>query len=346
MGRHGMNCVSVSRTVRWAIAILFLSALTACARNAPSEQPEPAGTTALPQSSSVQDNYANSETVTVAYKSAQKAGNLNVVVVGWHDTTAVVTSVTDTTHNTYALAVGPTTLSGYGAQSIYYATNIAAGTNTVTVTLNKGGATPDVRVVEWSNLNTTSPLDATAASTGSSATSSSGAVKTTNASDVLIASNLVKNASTGAESGWTSQTITTDGDILESKNETATGSYTATAALKSSGSWIMQVVALKAASGKTPTFVQVASSTTATTSLSSVAVPYTTAQNAGDLNVVVVGWKDASATVSSVTDTKGNAYALAVGPTVIASKATQSIYYAKNIVAAAANANTVTVKFS
>ena len=48
----------------------------------------------------------------------------------------------------------------------------------------------------------------------------------------------------------------------------------------------------------------------------SVAVTYTAAQSAGDLNVVVVGWNDATTTVSSVTDTSDNTYTLAVGPTV------------------------------
>ena len=63
-------------------------------------------------------------------------------------------------------------------------------------------------------------------------------------------------------------------------------------------------------------------------------VTYTQAQLAGDLNVVVVGWNDSTAQIASVTDSKGNTYALAVGPTV-QSMATQAIYFAKNIVAAA-----------
>ena len=79
---------------------------------------------------------------------------------------------------------------------------------------------------------------------------------------------------------------------------------------------------------------------------SSVPVTFTTAQTAGDLNVVVVGWNNSSATVSSVTDSKGNTYTRAVGPTVISGVLSQSIYYAKNIAAAAAGANIVTVAFS
>src|SRR5262249_54334480 len=78
----------------------------------------------------------------------------------------------------------------------------------------------------------------------------------------------------------------------------------------------------------------------------SVAVTYTGAQSAGNLNVVIVGWNSTSATVSSVTDTAGNTYTLAVGPTVYQDGGlSQAIYYAKNIASAGAG-NAVTVRFS
>ena len=92
------------------------------------------------------------------------------------------------------------------------------------------------------------------------------------------------------------------------------------------------------------TFVQVNAGLPA--SGSQVAVPYTAAQTSGNLNVVVVGWSDAVTTVTSVTDTKGNVYVRAVGPTVLSAGVSQSIYFAKNIVGATAGANTVTVKFN
>jgi chitodextrinase len=91
-------------------------------------------------------------------------------------------------------------------------------------------------------------------------------------------------------------------------------------------------------------FVQVNSATPQSAS-TTVSVTYTSSQAAGNLNVVVVGWNDASAHVQSVTDTSGNAYVMAVGPTVHTSVATQSIYYAQNIAASAAGANTVSVGF-
>jgi hypothetical protein len=45
-------------------------------------------------------------------------------------------------------------------------------------------------------------------------------------------------------------------------------------------------------------------------------------------------WGDATSQISSITDSKGNLYHLAVGPTALTGSAslTQSNYYAKNIV--------------
>ena len=78
----------------------------------------------------------------------------------------------------------------------------------------------------------------------------------------------------------------------------------------------------------------------------SVSTTYLAAQTASNLNVVIVGWYDATSTVVSVTDTKGNVYVSAGTPVKRAGVATQAIYYAKNIVGAAAGTNAVTVTFS
>jgi Concanavalin A-like lectin/glucanases superfamily/Abnormal spindle-like microcephaly-assoc'd, ASPM-SPD-2-Hydin/Fibronectin type III domain len=122
------------------------------------------------------------------------------------------------------------------------------------------------------------------------------------------------------------------------------GSYAGLFALSATFAALQLNVQLVSAQG-TITFVQVNSATPQSPS-TSVAVPYPAAQGAGDLNVVVVGWNDATAQVLSVVDTLGNSYQRAVGPTVRAGAATQSIYYAANIAAAPANGNTVTVTFS
>ncbi len=66
-------------------------------------------------------------------------------------------------------------------------------------------------------------------------------------------------------------------------------------------------------------------------------------QTAGNLLVVIVGWNDATSTVSSMTDSRGDTFALAVGPTKRTTTISQSIYYAKNI---GGGTNAVTVRMS
>ena len=472
----------------------------------------------------VQGNSATPQTaqtsVTVTFTAAQAAGDLNVVVVGWNDSTATVSKVSDKSGNSYTPAVGPTIQSGVATQTIYYAKNIlaaAAGANIVTVTFATAAVSPDIRILEYAGADPNNPVDVTAAASGSSTTSSSGTVATTNATDLIFGANLVATTTTGAGSGFTKRLLTSpDGDIAEDEAVTATGSYAATAPVSPSGDWIMQMVAFRTpastgptvtsvspsngltaggtavtitgtnfaspatvtfggtaatnvtvvnsttitattpagtagaatvmvtvggvsgslasgftyiglptvtsvspnsgstaggtavtitganfATGATVTFgttaatkVVVVSSTSITattpagttgavtvtvtnplaqigslpsgftykvvttityvqgnsatpqTAQTSVTVTFTAAQTAGDLNVVVVGWNDSTATVSKVSDKSGNIYTPAVGPTIQSGAATQTIYYAKNILAAAAGANIVTVTFA
>jgi hypothetical protein len=74
-----------------------------------------------------------------------------------------------------------------------------------------------------------------------------------------------------------------------------------------------------------------------------ISLTFSKAQQAGDLVVVAVGWNDATSAVTSISDTKGNVYQLAVGPTRKPPNLTQSIYYAADVAAAGAGANTLTV---
>ena len=155
-----------------------------------------------------------SATVSVTYTGAQTAGNLNVVVVGWNDSTTTVSSVTDTKGNVYTPAVGPTTISGVETQTIYYAKNIAAataGANAVKVTYSAAAAYPDIRILEYSGADPNTPVDVVSASTGNSASSTSAAVTTTNANDLLFGANLVQSTTTAAGSGFTSRMITLSG---------------------------------------------------------------------------------------------------------------------------------------
>ena len=92
-------------------------------------------------------------------------------------------------------------------------------------------------------------------------------------------------------------------------------------------------------------FIQ-ANSATPQTRQATVSVAYLEAQAAGHLDVVIVGASDSSAQVQSVADTANNTYQKAVGPTVNTSGYVLSVYFAANTSAAAAGANTVTVRFA
>jgi hypothetical protein len=187
--------------------------------------------------------------VSVPYTAAQTAGNLNLVIVGWNDTNAQISSVTDSEGNPYTLAVGPTNLGGALSQSIYYAKNIAAaaaGANGVKVTFTAAAVYPDIRVLEYSGLNSLNPLDVAVGASGNSATSSSGSVTTTSATDLLVGANTVQSHTAGAGPGFTQRLLTNpDGNIAEDQVVSTTGSYSATAPLSYSGGWVMQMVALR-----------------------------------------------------------------------------------------------------
>ena len=201
----------------------------------------------------VQNNYATPQSpqtsVSVTYKGPQTAGSLNVVVVGWRDTTAVVNAVTDSKGNVYTRAVGPTAVAGLLSQSIYYAKNIAAATanaNTVTVQFNVAAQYADIRILEYSGLDPADPVDVTAAATGKKATSSTPAANTTKANDLLFGDNIVNTTTAAPGSGLTNRVITTpDGDIAEDRIVKTTGRYSTSARLSSSGPWVMQLVAFR-----------------------------------------------------------------------------------------------------
>ena len=209
----------------------------------------------------VQSNSATPQSpqssVGVKFTAAQVAGDLNVVAVGWNNSTTKISSVTDSIGNAYTLAVGPTVQNGFGTQSIYYAKNIlaaAAGANVITVTFSSTAPSPDIRILEYSGADPNSPVDVVAASSGSGSTSGSGAVTTTNTTDLLFGANYVQTLTAGPGSGFIQRLLTSpDGDIAEDQMTTATGSYGASAPLSYSGTWIMQMVALRTPSGTSGT---------------------------------------------------------------------------------------------
>jgi hypothetical protein len=178
-------------------------------------------------------------------------GDLNVVAIGFNDSTSTITSVTDSAGNVYQLAAPLTRGSGV-SQAIYYAKNInaaAAGANVVTVQFSGAAPYVDVRVAEYSGLDPVNPLDTSASEAGSGSTASSGNLTTSAASEVIFGAGITTSAFVGGTNGFTSRIITpVDGDIAGDEF-VAPGTYAATADLVgSAGTWIMQAVAFRVGS--------------------------------------------------------------------------------------------------
>jgi IPT/TIG domain len=193
-------------------------------------------------------NDTSAATVDVTYATPETAGNTNIVVVGWADTSSSVISVVDDNTNTYVL-VGTTAGQGI-TQAIYYARNIVLPTNTtpkVTVTFNQTAGFPDVRILEYSGLSATAPLDTWGGGSGLSALADSGGI-TTSATDLILGAGTTASAFTAAGTGFTLRTITTPfGDIVEDSNTALpAGAHNATAAIGASREWVMQVAGFSA----------------------------------------------------------------------------------------------------
>ncbi len=154
---------------------------------------------------------------------------------------------------------------------------------------------------------------------------------------------------TGTNAGDFSQTNTCGPTLAAGANctitvkfsPTATGARTASVSISDNAPNSPHTVSLTGTG--TVSFVQVRSCpSTIQSSNSSIACAFSNAQVHGNLNIVVVQWGDTTSTVSSVTDSTGNPYWLAIGPT-SGTGLRQSIYYAKNIAGGSA---TVTVTFN
>ena len=207
----------------------------------------------------VQGAYATPGTassMSLAFSSAQTAGDLNVLIVAWGDSTSTVASVVDSKGNTYAAAGAITASSGNESQQIFYAKNVvaaSAGANTVTVTFSNSVIQAEVRMAEYSGIDTAAPLDGFSGAVGTGLTQNSGSLTTTNANDLLVAGNGLASVTTAAGTGYTLRMTTGEGEILEDETVATAGSYSAGSTQQTSGYWLIQVAAFKAAATAAPT---------------------------------------------------------------------------------------------
>jgi chitodextrinase len=108
---------------------------------------------------------------------------------------------------------------------------------------------PDVRIAEYSGLDTSAPFDVGGGATGVGTALDSGSVTTTTAAELIVGANELGNGTDQPGAGFTQRVYTAAAHILEDKIVSATGSYSATATQISSAYWVMVVATFRAAGG-------------------------------------------------------------------------------------------------
>jgi hypothetical protein len=177
----------------------------------------------------------------------QAAGDLNVVAIGWYDSTTQISAVHDSNGNTYAQAVAPISVSGQNAltQCIYFAAGIASGNNTVTVDWNSTPDTPDVRVLEYSGLDPSNPLDGTASNSGSGEAVTAGPATAAFAPELVFAAGVTSGAQITASPGFASRVVTNLGNLAQDEIASSAGPFSVTGDAPPYGNppttWVMQI---------------------------------------------------------------------------------------------------------
>ncbi|MGA8216494.1 MAG: IPT/TIG domain-containing protein, partial [Candidatus Sulfotelmatobacter sp.] len=262
----------------------------------------------------------------------QTAGNTNVVIIGWSDTSATVSSVTDTEGNSYVAALNPVANNGL-SQAIYYAANIKgdnpSGTNNnnIIVSFSQSASSADLRITEYQGIGA---IDGAAGNSGTGTLADTGVCSTTNAVDLIVAGTTVTTGVTGAGNLYTLVDLTGFGDSVEQQITSAAGSCEATAPL-SDGNWVIQSVAFKATSASTPDFSITAKPTTQTVAAGSNASYALTLTALNGFNQAVTLTCASPATGSSCSlSPKGTVTPSSSGTTVTVTVATSSTTPAGN----------------
>ena len=169
----------------------------------------------------------------LAFTNPNTAGNLIVVYVAWNNTG----SVCPLRHAgaTPIRAVAPATAWGSTnswRSQVFYAKNIAGGANTVTATFGTAITSfGRLFIHEYSGLDRTNPLDASAASIGTTSAMNSGSATTTNANDLIFGAGVFQQQCDCGRDGFHQPPERQRRQRLrtEDRNVTSAGSYNATA---------------------------------------------------------------------------------------------------------------------
>lgn len=189
-------------------------------------------------------NPSTSSTISLAFASASTSGNLIVVHLDWDKQSVHINTVTDNKGNTYKKINGTTNWNGANyAAELWYAYNITGGAGAITVTAKLTGNTTSffqIYISEYSGIaSSIDPLDQNAVAPGNTAAVSSGAKTTTYANELIYGASIGASGTLTKGAGFTSRS-TANQNIIEDKNVSATGSYSATFT-SAGGNWVAQM---------------------------------------------------------------------------------------------------------
>ncbi len=233
-----------------------------------SPAPPPTGIMFVQSSSSSGTGVSS---LSAAFPSPNSAGNLSIVFVRLSSQNQTV-NVTDTLGNSYAKAVSQTQTADGHQVHVFYAPNIRAGANTVTLTFSAANNHPFAAIYEYAGLSTATPLDKISAAQGSGSAVTAGATAVTNSANELVF------AGTGFPFNWTGTVTAGTGYALQRQDTgtsrsateamvaTSTGSFSGTFALSARTNWSAVVATFKTG-GATPPTITTASLPSATVGL-------------------------------------------------------------------------------
>ncbi len=188
-------------------------------------------------------------TASLALATANSAGNFLAVVIRVGTPVGQTFTVSDTRGNTYRQAVRINN-NADNTLAVYYAENIAAGTNTVTVS-NSVSATLRFVVIEYSGIALSNALDGTASASGTGTSPNSGALTTAAGGDLLLGAISTANGpnltvGTGFTIEGAVPALPNAKIVAEDRVQATAGAATATVTLGASDQWAAAIAAFKA----------------------------------------------------------------------------------------------------
>src|ERR1041385_8089614 len=192
-------------------------------------------------------------TSTLAFAGQNTSGNFIAVAIRGGLSSSQVFTVTDSNGNTYKKAAQIGFTVSAVTSAIYYAENIKAGANTVTVSMTVSGPLR-FAILEYSGVATANSLDAAAVATGTSTAASSGNATTTVSGDLLLGSvSTADSATFTAGPGYAIRDLVPASPntklITEDQIQTAAGTTSASTTLTASGNWGAVLAAFKPVGG-------------------------------------------------------------------------------------------------